>query len=694
MDNFLPPSALAATGAFLLVPPTNLQAHQMASRLVAILQPPLAAPFAREITALLVDAVEHTIGRLEMPKPEVLEVGQGLKELRTTIQAACTEAQLHSSALSLRGKASSNPAWYQLAQVAGSGVTHQPQLLLYIGCATLLALRRESALPKVAAMHLKELADTQMMNDATLDALLVGYAPVEHLASSWVSRLGRMWREVVKLYSGGDVPPPTWKDRITGQLLGAALNPPPAHSAGAQSHRQLSPRQHQATSHHIRGLIPKDVIEGVLGVLVVRTGLSVDILMQLPLQTATAVTNGAHLDPQKGTVEVDLQPLVFEPAQQLLGCHPGGYRLSIHLPLDVARHLKERSDRYPFAAVLMDLYPGSQSVITRQQLMPGDDEITITWARLRESTGPYLLRQGSNALHAALLTLDFSLICRSKMHYAVVTAREWLQAERQLHAILGWEEPVDLREDEGGVGSRVVPTDVTIQKHDGAMVAVVEATRPGQHTAMPALLQFHNQFTVLMGWRISMLLAMRATTRISISATLRDGDRWVSLHDKHTPNDRGFQPVPLCPFVNETIGLYKKHCAAMQSRLARLGLGDLPAARWSKSVADHQNVRLLCTIANDGSVHPLASQAFTRPMNPDYQLPDDPGRKLLENALRAEGLPSALIDRMLRHSHAGQHHLGSFNPIPQMVAHERLANAIERIARRLFGSTVYGLRKD
>lgn len=342
----------------------------------------------------------------------------------------------------------------------------------------------------------------------------------------------------------------------------------------------------------------------------------------------------------------------------------------------------------------MDLYPGSQDLFTRQQVMPSEDEITATWARLRESTGPYLLRQGANALHAALLTLDFSLICRSKMHYAIVTAKEWRQAEQQLHVTLGWGEPGDLREDEGGVGSRVVPKDTTIQQHDEALMAVVEATRPGPHTAMPALLQFHNQFTVLTGWRISMLLAMRASTRMSISASLKDGDRWVPLHDKHTPNDRGFQPVPLCPFVTETIGLYKKHCAAMQRRLTRLGLGDLPAARWSKSVADHQNVRLLCSFTNDGSVHPLASQAFTRPMNRDYQLPDDPGRKLLENALRAEGLPSSLIDPMLRHTHAGQHHLGSFNPIPQMAAHERLANAIERVARRLFGKTVSGLLKD
>lgn len=691
MDNFTP-SSLTATGAFLLVPTSRPQAHQMASTLVAILHPPLGAPFAKEIVTLLVGAIEFTVGRLETPKSEVIKVGEDLKELRSSVQAACAEVQLHSSLLSLRGKASSDPVWYQLAQAAARGVVHRPQQL-YIGCVVLLGLHRHSPLPRVAAQHMRDLADVQM-TEATLDALLAGVAPAEHLAESWVSRLGRMWREVVKLYSGGDVPPPTWKDRITGQLLGAALNPPPAHSAGAQSHRQLSPRQHQATSHHMQDLIQKDVIEGVLGVLVVRTGLSVDVLMQLPLQTSTAVVSGAHLDPRRGTVQVDLQPLVFEPAQPLLGCHPGGYQLSIHLPLDVARHLQARSDRYPFAGVLMDLYPGSQDVLTRQQLIPGDDEITATWARLRESTGPYLLRQGTNALHAALLTLDFSLICRSKMHYAVVTAREWLQAERQLHAILGWDDPVEPREDGSGLGSRVVPTDTTIRQHDDALVAVVKATWPGQHAAMPALLQFHNQFTALMGWRISMLLAMRATTRIAISATLRDGDRWVSLHDKHTPNDRGFQPVPLCPFVNETIGLYKKHCAAMRSRLARLGLGDLPAARWSKSVADHQNVRLLCTIANDGSVHPLASQAFTRPMTPDYQLPDDPGRKLLENALRAEGLPSALIDRMLRHSHAGQHHLGSFNPIPQMVAHERLANAIERIARRLFGSTVYGLRKD
>lgn len=694
MDNFLHPSSLAGTGAFLLVPATQAKAHQMASRLVEILQPPLGAPFSLEIITLLNKSVEYTIDRLELPTAEAINTRQDLRELCSTIRAACTELKLHSSNLSLRGKANSDPVWYQLAQVAGRGVTHSPQLLLYIGCATLLALHRRKTFPKVAAMHLKELAEATMMSEATLDALLVGYAPIEHLTSNWVSRLGRTWREVVRLFSGGDVPPPTLKNRITGQLLGAALNPTPAHSAGAQSHRHLSPRQFQAACTRIQALVEEDDIKGVLGVLTIRTGLSVDVLLQLPLKTSDSVTSGAHIDPKRGIVLIDLQPLVFEPAKPLRGCHTGGYWLNVHLPMEVSRHLHERSVNYPFASELMHLYPGSPDVFTNQNLIPGGDEIMPTWARLRESAGPHLLRQGANALHAALLTLDFSLICRSKTHYATVTAAEWLQAEQQLHASLGWGEPVHLKEGEAGVGSCVVPTDATVKQHDEALVAAVEATRPGKHASMPRLLDFHNHYTFLTGWRLSMLLALRASARISISAATKHGDRWIPIHDKHTPGDRGLQPIPLCSFVIETIDLYKRHCDGIGSRLASLGLGDLPATRWCKSVAAAQNVRLLCTIARDGSVHPLASQAFTRPKCIEYQLPSDPGRKVLENALRAERLPSVLIDQMLRHTHSGQQHLGSFNPTPLVVAHERLSCAVDRIAHRLFSDTVSGLRRD
>lgn len=692
MDKLLPPSSLAATGAFLLVPTTKPHAYQMASRLVAILQPPLAAPFAREITALLDDAVDYTLGRLEMPKPEVLEVGQDLKELRSVIQAACTEVQLHSSALSLRGKASSDPVWYELAQVADHNRATRP-MRLYIGCALLLGLYRNSSIPKVAAMHLREMSQVQM-TDATLDALLAGLVPAEQLASAWTTRLAKMWREIIRLFSGGDAPPPTIKQRITGQLLGAALNPPPAHVAGAQTHRQLSSRQFIAACQHIRERIAEEELDAVLGVLVVRTGISVDVLVQLPLQTGLSTVSGAHLDPAQGIVLVDLQPLVFEPARSLPGCHSGGYLLTIHLPCNIAKQLRARSTKFPFASTLMDLYPGSRDVLTHQRLIHGEDEIAPSWARLRQSTGTELLRRGFNALHAALLTLDFSLVCRSKLHYAVVPAKEWLWAEQRLHTALGWDEPVDPVAGESGVGSRVVPTDATMQRHDEALAATVEATRPGQHASTQALVSFHNQFTYLTGWRISVLLALRASSRLSIPANLGSGDKWAAVHDKHTPNDTGLQPVPICDFVLETVQLYRRHCAAMSERLTRQGHGNLQPARWCKAVSEGLNLRLLCTLEPDDTVRPLASHSFCTPMDDGYQLPEDPGRKVLENALRAEGLPSSLVDRMLRHTHAGQLHLGSFNALPQVVAHERLATAIERTARRLFKTPTAGLRKD
>ena len=356
-------------------------------------------------------------------------------------------------------------------------------------------------------------------------------------SSDWTSRLAKMWRDVVRQFSGGDTPPPTIKQRITGQLLGAALNPPPAHVAGAQTHRQLSSRQFLAACQHIRKRIAEEELEGVLGVLVVRTGLSVEVLVQLPLQTGHTTVSGAQLDPAQGMVQVDLQPLVFEPARSLPGCHSGGYQLTIHLPCDIAKQLRRRSTRFPFASTLMDLYPGSRDVFTNQRLMQGEDEIAPSWARLRQSTGTELLRRGSNALHAALLTLDFSLVCRSKLHYAVVHAKEWLWAEQRLHAALGWDEPVDLVAGESGVGSRVVPTDATVQRHDAALAATVEATRPGQHASTQALLSFHNQFTCLTGWRISVLLALRASSRLSIPANLRFGGQ-VDRHSRQAHAER------------------------------------------------------------------------------------------------------------------------------------------------------------
>lgn len=679
---------LKSTGLLLLIQPTEPRAHQLASDLVAALQPPLGAPGAVKIIGLLTTAVAYVVGKLHRPTATACDLNSDIHHLHTLLMSMLGDKHQEAS-LGMRGQSSRHPIWYQLFQLSDLPKV-STALLTYIGCEVLLYFKHHKPVAKTAAGHWREMSDFSCPWEVT-ESILFGFVPDDHANASWTSRLPRKWREVVKHFSEGDIPPPSWRDRVTSQLLGAGLNPTAAHAAGALDHRQLSPQQLLHAYGHINAMVHADQFDGAIGVLAVRTGLTVDLLVDLPLDTCGSTQKRMLLDPLQGIVEVDLSSIAHEAADALPGCHPGGYRLQIHLPIDLVRNLKTRSTRYPLAMHLKDLYPGEQGPLSAQPVFRTVDEIEPTWARLRNSTGPHLLRQGVNALHAALVTLDLSLICRSKFYYANLTKHELQQAEARLYQAVGWSEPVD-GSGLQGFGCRVVPLDSTIRSHDFALLSQLEEAHPGKHSNQPRLIQHHNLYTYLTAWRLSILLALRASSQISIPADVDCARNWIPHHDKRTHSDLGFQPIALCSFAAQTIHLYRSHCSALSLRASKLFGNRHALTTWSSSVGRGQNVRLLFQIDQQGRVHPVASRDFTKSLGHEYTLPHDVGRKVIENHLRLQGLSSHLIDMQMRHSHSGQVQLSSFHHTSVASSMARLCHALDHTAVQLFNTPQPGLR--
>lgn len=679
-----------STGLFLLVESEDPAIDELISAITLALQPPLSAPYAPEVMGLVARSVALVVSKLRQPRRAAIELESDLSTLHNLLTRVVDKGTC-AAHLSLHGKASKHPVWVQLAKHAADiGPGTNDLRSIYIGCAVLLALHQKKPAPAVLVQHLREMNEAPL-TEAAIESLLSGFVPTEHLSASWPSRFSRQWREVMKLFSDGDIPPPSLRDRITGQLLGAALNPSAAHSSGALDHRQLSPLQLENACRHIQKTTSEDRLEGILGILSVRTSLSLDLLAELPLCNIEAGFQSMLMDPLHGIVEIDLSVIVYEPARALEGCHQGGYRLRIHLPADAAKHLKARSMRFSGAACLRDLYPEDPVPESRHRIALGTDELEPTWARLRSTVGPHLLRNGTNGLLAALLTLDLSLICRSKLHYSVVPSREMHDAEAALYRALEWHAPVPLCS-ASGFGCRVVPLNSIIEQHDRSLRATVNALWPGQRSTVSSLVKHHNRYTELTGWRLSLLLALRASSRVSISAAVSHHDRWMPIHEKHTRADKGHQPVPLCPFARQTVALYKAHCLALGERVQKIESPQHPIARWSGAVAAGRNIRLLFIVDSKGRIRALPSIEFTRSTSSDYQLPEDPGRKFLENHLRWRGLPSTLIDQMLRHTHAGQVPLSSFHHQSLHTSMGRLSSAIESLATEFFKTPEAGLR--
>src|SRR3990167_5140104 len=111
-----------------------------------------------------------------------------------------------------------------------------------MGCACMFAIHTNQPLPSTTSSHLRDLLRLELSTE-DVECILLGYTPDTFLTETSISRLTRLWRDAVRTFSGTEPPTPDFSDRVRGQLLGTALNPTAAHSAGALDHRQVTGRQ-------------------------------------------------------------------------------------------------------------------------------------------------------------------------------------------------------------------------------------------------------------------------------------------------------------------------------------------------------------------------------------------------------------------------------------------------------------------
>lgn len=694
-------SSFESFDVLLAIPAQERVARALAGVVVNVLPIPRGSVGVTSVVRLLAKSITYTVGRLVNPTDPALQLQEACNALARCLSDLEKSAATQRPLLVAK-ESNAHPTWRHLVKLADVRKP-SPAVLLFIGCTFMSALTKEQPPPSSTVGHLRDLSRLDL-SDEDVACIVQGYTPDALLPDSSINRLVRLWRDTVRSFSRTDPPPPSFSDQVLGQILGTALNPTPAHAAGALDHRQVSGRQMSQVCQKFKDEINKDTLLGTLGVMCLRTGLNVELLTVTPLAPASGWTaHSLELDPRTGTLKMDLRSLVHDAARPLQGCQPAAHELHIHLPNLLGASLRSRSLKNASATCLMDLYRDEPIPDPDLVLLPNSlDGIAVTWSRLRQSLGPWLIRSGMNALTASLLSLDLSLICRSKLYYSTMSATEWKTAEADLYQRLdldaepGTGELANLTT-EVGFGSQVVPTAASLRRHDHLLLRRVSDTRPGPNSSAESLIKHHNAFTLLTAWRVTLLLAMRSTTSVDLSTEIHAGDRWIGVDDKSTSNASGFQPVPCCSFVSTSIDLYASHCAALARRLSRMASPDQKAlmnvARYASLIGRRRNAKLFWMISKRHRVMPVSSAQLTKSLDSDYQLPADVGRKVLENHLRSKGLPSALIDMTLRHNHSGQIHLSAFSHRDLRTSMKRLSSAIDGIARDLFGEPTAGLSK-
>lgn len=660
-------------------------------RLAKYLKAVNGAPCSLEVVCTLIGGLQQVVRRMNDPDPRIQMLQNDAQGLRASLIG--TFASSHGSASSkLDGKKSKHPVWVTFADLGFSGCTNEAVLVL-AACAVLRAFHKKKPISESLAKDLVQLNARDPLSEEQLNHLLWHGIPEGDMLENWVYTLRRYWREVIDEFGGKTpVPRQTPTERIRSQVLSSALNTKASHVAGALDHRLLSHSQFLVATGAIAREFKRDTLKGMAGLVVLRTGLSVEVAPLIELGQAPRPEGLSYLDAAQGVIEMDLSIAVHQSGKALPGSIAASHRLQIRLPHDVHIKLIARLQRYPHAKNLSDLYPDESPPDPESTVFPSTDELKPTWSRLRYTLGLHLRLKGINKLLAALLSGDLGIIPRSKLHYAVVTASELHELERSLYAELDYGRPVDLPPNAQGVGCRLVPTAENVSLHDAALSLLAAKCRPSKNANAKSVRKFHNAYTRLCAWRLSILLALRETKHIDLAASIEaDHDHWVAIHDKYTIEDRGHQPVPLCAYASLIILLYKAHCQATAERLYKLMGRNTPFTNACMAVAGSENQRLFMLVDDNDEVDPVGSAEFTASLIPGFEPAPDVGRKVMENHLRHQGVASSDIDAFLRHFTEGQEAASAFSPAVLNAYVIRTSSAQQRVAKQLLGPPVAGL---
>lgn len=617
--------------------------------------------------------------------------------MRETIAALVTEleAQMNDtgqaeSLQAARGLKSSYPGWSALC---AAGAADHVLAHTFLGLKVLKALHEEQPLGTTASSRFHTLLDGAHLTKEQVYSLLTEAPDTKEEEQGWVADLQRTYRRVVQAYLHNTTPPPgNGRSRVTGQLLDGVLSATAARRAGAGNHRELSPGQTSQALAHIEQGLANDTLIGCLGVLVAISGFTPDLLLATPLAgPARPDAADLYLDLEQGMLSIDHSGLVREAAMAQPGCMPASLICAKPLPFQLHQNLLKRHAQFPGSTTLADLYPETRCPASDDPVFQSQDMICPSWARYRNSLGSYLRNRGLDSLLAAVISGRFWHIPKSKLYYMSLRRDELLTGFDRFYALAGWGDAVAPQAGPG-FGSAVVPTIEAVKAHDLVLQQACADLQPGKHAGLARLIDHHNHFMQLIGFRLSCLLALRESAGIDVTAGVDEREhRWIPVYDKDVLHPL---PMPLAAFTRETFRATRIHSRALRGRLIGLDEGKSALARWCNAVVNHEAVPLLQQARSPSELFSLPTRTFLQPHDDTPRLPPDFGRKLVENELRRQGLRSAEVDAFLRHDVEGQSMLSSTAHHQRQATWVRTTQAVDRVAALCFGAVVYGLAKE
>lgn len=663
-----------ASSSLLAIRTSNANAQAAISAIEKLAEAPHGAPALGSVARGLERSISQALDLVGETDARPIELLAQLRQLAAELEVTMSRTGEIEPQSGVEGIKTRLPGWWTLAQCAHPTPA---RALTYVGLRALVAWHQGVPLAGTVA-------------DRFTHILRAGDDP-SALPQDCHNDLERAHREVVRLFCPGPTPPEGPGTRVTAQLLDGVLAATPRRRAGARNHRELSRGQLEEAFAHIGQGLEHDSFAGALGALVCITGFTPEVVAGISLGSARpAPGEAAWLDPAAGILYLDHAVLLREAATARPGCRASGTVCAKPLPWKLAALLQQRHQARPQASCIAALFPEDPLPQSAAPVYLSKDMISPSWARLRNAVGTYLREQGMDNLMASIVCGRLWHIPQSKLFYATAQVAEIQQAFARFYRAAGWGEAAQLPLWMPGFGCQAVPTLDAVVEQDRALQQACEAAHPGQHSHVARLLEHHNRYMRLTGFRLSLLLALRETQAVGITADMHeDRDRWIAVHDKDVHGRDYPLPMPLARFTGETLAMLRAHIRALRGRLIPLGEGTSELARWCLQVSQHQPAAWLMVCQTPASLRPLATRDFVSDtLAPDW------GRKFMENALRNEGLKATEVDAFLRHVTEGQAFQSSIGHQHSMATWHRTTQAVDRIARQCFGQVATGLSRE
>lgn len=631
-----------------------------------------------------------TLQQLDSRPSEILQKVEALINELETAMEDFGQAEAQSSLSKLKGK---YPVWWALSE---AGKDQHSVGQTYLGLKILHALHERRPLRPSAITRYNMIVNGDELTDEQVQALLHEQDPEAAVQHDWIRDFLKAYRDVIRAYAPSKPAPPSadFNSRITGQLLDGVLAATAARRAGARNHREFSQAQIDIAFKHIAHELNEGTLAGCLGVLVSITGFTPDLAVRIPITSGGYRADcNAFFQIDKGILFVDHRSLIREAAAAMAGCLDSTMTCTKPVPAALWLHLRRRHEQNHHATTIGELFPEAHCPEGEEAIFPNRNMIRPSWARYRNSVGTFLRDQGFDNLLASAISGRFWHVPQSKLYYASLSRPELQLGFDRFYSVVGWGDAVEI-ENGPAFGCRVVPTEQSILSFDHALVDACIRSQPGQHAGLQKLIEHHNEFMRLVGFRLSILLALRESRELPLLADFDERcDRWVAIHDKDVPGREYPLPMPLGSFTRETVGAVRAHCRALRGRMLTMRAGKSALAQWCFSVGAHKPVPMLMTAKSSDSIRTLGTAdvlsgpAFSKNLPPDF------GRKFMENALRLQGLQSTEVDALLRHSVLGQAFQSSTSHQHSLSTWLRTTKAVDQIAAEYFGEVAHGLAK-